>query len=142
MEIVIRNIQKSELKEAAKVFVEAFNAVGEMWNYETALARLESYFKPNFYFGAFDEDVMVGMVSTKIDHVTDHEELYIDIFAVLPNYQGRGIGKQILKKLEELAQEKQLRTIWLQSNTKLESNKFYLNNGFKDSHWVAIYKNL
>lgn len=142
MNIWIRNIKSDELKDAAEIFVESFNSVGEMWNLETALKRLEASFDPEYYFGAFIDGIMVAMLAAKLDYVTDHKELYIDIFAVSPTQQGKHIGKSFLDKIETFAKEKGLSTIWLQANTELPSYDFYIKNGFNDSHWVAIYKNL
>jgi GNAT superfamily N-acetyltransferase len=142
MEAIIRNLTKDQLPQAAHIFVDAFNSVGEMWNYETALKRLESWFDPEYYFGAFIEGKMVAIMTTKVDYVTDHKELYVDIFAVSPKHQGKYVGKVFLDKIEKFAIEKGLNTIWLQASTKLPSYDFYLKNGFNATHWIAIYKNL
>lgn len=142
MELQIRNIKKDELKDAAKIFVESFNSVGEMWTFDIALKRLESQFDPEYYFGAFIDGKMIAIMVSKVDYVTDHKELYVDVFAVLPEYQGKHIGKTFLDKMEVFAKEKGLSTIWLQASTKLPSYEFYIKNGFKASHWVAVYKNL
>ena len=142
MDFVIRNIKEDGLDTAAKVFVASFNAVGEMWDYGTALARLESLYNPDFCLGAFVDKKLVGILSTKIDYVTDHKELYIDIIAVLPDYQGQNVGKTLLKKAEDVARENGLKTVWLLASTKLPSFKFYTATGFKNSHWLAMNKNI
>lgn len=142
MEIHIRNIKKEELPEAATVFVEAFNGVGEMWTYDIALKRLESLFDPKFYFGAFVDNKLEAIMSTKIDYCTDHKELYIDIFAVSPKHQGKNIGQLFLDEIESFAKELDIDRIWLQTSPKLPSYNFYIKRGFIATDWVAIYKNI
>jgi GNAT superfamily N-acetyltransferase len=142
MDILIRNLELEELNQAATIFVDSFNSVGEKWNFETALSRLKSWFTPNYYFGAFIDGKIVAIMTTKVDYVVDHQELYIDIFAVSPSHQGKQIGKAFLDKIEAFAKEKGLNTIWLQASTKLPSYNFYVKNGFSSTHWVAIYKDL
>jgi aminoglycoside 6'-N-acetyltransferase I len=138
----IKNLTKEQLNEAAQIFVEAFNSVDEMWNFETALARLESSFDPEFYFGAFIDETMVGMVAAKVEYEVDHKALCIDIFAVSPVQQGKGIGKLLLYKTSEVAKEKGFNNIWLLASTKLPSFDFYKKDGFIQSHWGVVYKNL
>lgn len=138
----IRNMEITDLNEASDVFVKAFNSVGEMWNHETALLHLEELYKPAFFIGAYLDGKLAGFAATKVDYLTDHKELCIDILAVLPEFHGKHIGGEILKNVEALAKSIGIHTIWLQTSTKLPSYNFYKKNGFIDTHWIAVYKTL
>jgi N-acetylglutamate synthase-like GNAT family acetyltransferase len=46
-----------------------------------------------------------------------------------PNYQGKGIGSQILKKIEIMAKKKGIKKLFLYTHTK--PSKFYLKNKWK-----------
>ena len=53
-----------------------------------------------------------------------------------PNFQGKGIGSQILNKIEIMAKNNGLKKLFLYTHTK--PSKFYLKNGWKT---IKKYKN-
>lgn len=58
----------------------------------------------------------------------EHSNGQIRYMAVLPEQQGKGLGKKILQALEQKALELDLRTIELQAREN--ALDFYLNNGY------------
>jgi len=142
METYIKSLEKKELAEATNIFVEAFRNVGEEWKYEIAYKHIEKDYSPEFCLGAFKEDKMVGFIAAKEDYIQDHIEIFIDIFAVLPKYQNKKIGSLLYSRIEGLANERGIQSIWLLANPTLPSYKFYENNGFKKDSWIVISKKL
>lgn len=81
-----------------------------------------------------DEDLhkVVGFV-----HAEMYESLYSDCglnilgLAVLPEFQGRGIGKKLMNHLEMDSRQKLLKFIRLNSaEARIEAHKFYENIGY------------
>lgn len=64
-----------------------------------------------------------------------HSDYYeIAKMGVNENYQGYGIGKNLLLKLIDIAKQKKLEKVYIVSNTKLEpAIKLYRRYGFKDT---------
>jgi N-acetylglutamate synthase-like GNAT family acetyltransferase len=59
------------------------------------------------------------------------DQLYIRSMAVLPDYQGRGLGFLMLKEINKLAKRKKIKTISLDTSKPLKrAIKFYKNFGF------------
>lgn len=72
-------------------------------------------------------------------HAEIYQVLYADTglnvlaLAVLPDYQRRGIGRNLLQELEKLAIDKELHFIRLNSAEKrTQAHSFYLRAGFQD----------
>lgn len=65
-------------------------------------------------------------------------DVYIDMFAILPEYQGKGIGTQIL--LNVLEENKDVR-IYLKTYKENPARNLYQRVGFKkydetETHWL------
>jgi ribosomal protein S18 acetylase RimI-like enzyme len=61
----------------------------------------------------------------------DQHQLHIRSMAVHPDYQKRGIGLFILKKIVELAKIKNINSLFLETSKPLKAAiKFYKKNGF------------
>ena len=61
----------------------------------------------------------------------DQDQLYLRSMAVDPDYQSKGIGLFILKKIDELARRKNIKKISLETSKPLKrAIKFYKNFGF------------
>jgi N-acetylglutamate synthase-like GNAT family acetyltransferase len=72
---------------------------------------------------------IIGTVSLSMK---DKDQLYIRSMAVHPDYQKRGVGLFILKKINELTIGKNIKTISLDTSKPLKrAIKFYKNFGFK-----------
>ena len=99
------------------------------WNDKYRLTS-ENYFnavKNSWYLlCAYDVDVLVGfgrIISDGILH-----SLIVDLM-ILPEYQGQGVGKNILKRLTEKCISEGITDIKL--FCAKGKSKFYLKNGFK-----------
>jgi len=142
MKIDIRSLKEEEIPDAAQVFCDAFNSVGEMWSLETAIKRIEQYYNPNSCWVAVINSEIVGVLTSKIDNVLDHQELYIDIIAVNPDVHQKGIGKMLLQKAEDYAKSVGLNYIWGTASQKLYSYEWYLKTGFIETSWKVITKKI
>ena len=69
----------------------------------------------------------------------DSEKAELTVMAMLPEFEGRGIGKELLTKVEEWLKSEDCRTIWLTTDTNPEMRAygFYLNQGWTD--WKIEY---
>ena len=110
-----------------KDLFELFISTG--WNDEYKLT-LKKYFnavKNSWYFlCAYDADILIAfgrIISDGILH-----SLIVDLM-VLPEYQGKGVGKNILKRLTEKCISEGITDIKL--FCAKGKSEFYLKNGFK-----------
>lgn len=122
------------------VFFDAFNSVGENWTLEFCQKRLEQYFDPQTCWIAETDGNIIGILTGKVDNVTDHQELHIDILAVDPTVHNSGAGKKLLQAAEDYVKAQGLGGMWLSAGMELPSYDWYKKMGFKESKWRAVYK--
>jgi|HigsolmetaGSP11D_1036233.scaffolds.fasta_scaffold05062_3 ribosomal protein S18 acetylase RimI-like enzyme len=80
-----------------------------------------------------------GVREVRIDQEADEDEYYIDALAVLPGYQGRGYGRQLLRAAEQHAAEQGHHKIALnvdQDNEK--ALKLYQHIGYQAEKAITI----
>ena len=99
--------------------------------------------KYEIFVVVIDEHI-IGTVSLS---KKDQDQLHVRSMAVHPDYQKRGIGLFILKKINELAKRKDIKTISLDTSKPLKKAiKFYKKFGFeftgvtKNFYGVEIYE--
>jgi len=140
--IEIKKLTTQEIPQVAKIFCEAFNHVGEKWTIEVATKRIEQYYNPDSCWIAIYDSNPAGVLTSKIDNVLDHQELYIDIIAVDPKFHKCKIGSRLLNTATEYAKSIGVGYIWMTVNPKLYSYRWYINNGFSETGWTVVNKKL
>jgi ribosomal protein S18 acetylase RimI-like enzyme len=102
---------------------------------KTVIAQqMEAY--PEFFLGAFDEERLVGVV---VGSYETRFKGWINRLAVDPEYQGRGIAQQLVKKAEE-ALEKHGAKIFcaLIETPNKESENLFRKMGY-NAHKEVLY---
>ena len=78
-----------------------------------------------FHLGYFVEDRIVGIITV----LQNGEIAQIRGMAVSEDYQGKGIGKKLVEKAEEILSEAQIHKIWM--NARETAAEFYQKLGYK-----------
>lgn len=61
------------------------------------------------------------------------EEIYIELLAVLPEYQRKGVGTKLLDKIKEQTKEEKIKSLSLRTGCYMDSYEIYKKYGFIDS---------
>ena len=111
---MIRKVLLNEREEVDQVITEAFttneHGYGEEAELVEALRQEESY-RPELDCLAIEDDRVVGHAFLSEIHIVDdvnHKEslgLALAPISVLPSYQGKGIGHQLMENMEEQAKK-------------------------------------
>lgn len=131
MNITIKKIEEQEMKALDDVYTGivlhefpeyADGIVEKLAEGKSKEDALHAFIK----LGAFDESKLVGflLADKPIGGV-----MFISWVGVLPEYQGKGIGTQLLEKIEKTALEIGVHNMQLQADEKNLS--FYKNAGFE-----------
>ena len=128
---MIREVHEEDLSQ-----IRTINAIslGYEVDMETVVQQFKRCTATNHILLAFEGDH--GQVLGYI-HAQIYESLYSDrglnilALAVLPNFQGKGVGNSLLQSLESYAREYGFRFIRLNSaNHRKQAHLFYEKNGY------------
>lgn len=129
-------IQRENLAEVAQILFEvdkkAFNRDFDLPSKD--VAEQKRYLRGSIIFVAYDEENPVGFFAYKHK---GSKEIEIKTIAVIPEYQRRGIGKLMMKKLMKLVKGYNVKTVTHPYNTA--AIILYLRYGFQISAWNDNY---
>ena len=130
MNITYKTIKDLPNEQLYKLFL----AVGWADKTITTPAMIDNFNKPfinsTIAVSAWDEDVLIGCVRVLSDLM--FRSVIYDL-AVLPEYQGNGIGKELVKRCREQVPNSE----WLVGTTT-ERASFYEKIGFEKSNDVFL----
>ncbi|NQN82556.1 GNAT family N-acetyltransferase [Streptococcus suis] len=82
-------------------------------------------------FGLFDQEKLISLSLGYIRYWYEGTEYRIEEFCMSRDYQGQGIGKDFLKRIEEQLVERKIVHILLQTERNLPAYFFYQKYGFR-----------
>ena len=136
----IRNVKEGDLDSIARVAVEAMNPIyGERTFEENKEVALNSFrmCDKRFSFVAEEEGKVVGFSFSRIMVEPYAEFSYGMSIAVLPSYQGKGVGKALINKTIEVLKEEgfhEFKFHVLPDNEKAVG--LYKKMGFEVKKWL------
>lgn len=145
-QLELRELNVDNIEEIKTFFVEIFTK--EPWNDDWSnQEQLHAYImdlignRNSLVLALFEKNVMVGLAMGNIRHWYSGTEYYIDEFCVKREEQGRGLGTQFLKAIEEYIKTKGMEQIFLQTERNVPAYSFYKKNGFVElAEHVSFYK--
>lgn len=134
MNIIVREYTNEDFEVVKKILFESFPEVNDllkrsMNTYETLDLDKKKYIQ----LVAEEDGGVVGyaLASRSVDPVLIRTNLWIDYVCVLEEYRGKGIGRMLLKKIEEIAiSEKVLFLQLTSSRFRTGARKLYMDLGF------------
>ncbi len=100
-----------------------------------------NYYSEINFAQLYDDNITIGFVAEVKTHIvgyarmkidSEHERCYLESLYVLPEFQGKGIGTELLKIVERKALEHSFRQIWLGvMEQNIPSLNWYKKLGFQ-----------
>lgn len=142
---MIRIMQEDDLIQCGDIYAKAFPVEhwGIDWNRENATEYLRDFFEQKRFVGYVyeEDDEIIGCLFAIRKISGSKEELYINEMAVLPEKQGRGIGKQLLDTIMDYCKAHNLAGTVLYTNENAPAFRFYEKNGFELSQGtICMYR--
>lgn len=141
--VQIRKVAKQDLNFVYKAICELENEIlnfevfKEIFNENTSNSK-------NLYLIAEIENEGVGFISFHTQNLLHHCGLVGEIqeFFIRQNHRGKGIGRQLIEKIKQYADQNNLKSIEVTTNKRrVENVAIYENLGFTLSHnKFTIYK--
>lgn len=131
----LRELDVNNIEEIKKFFTDIFTK--EPWNDDWSdEEQLHAYImdlignRNSLVLALFEKQQMVGLTMGSIKHWYTGTEYCIDELCVKTEEQGRGLGTQLLKFVEEYIKAKRIPGIFLQTERTVPAYDFYKKNGF------------
>ena len=123
----VSTIQFKEQLPSIDAYWDLFNTTGWNSEYHFTADDLKKAIEKSWYaLSAFDSDKLIGFGRVIADGV--HHALIVDII-VHPQYQGKGVGSELLQKLVGKCKEEKIRDIQLFAAS--DKYVFYEKHGFE-----------
>lgn len=129
---------KSDMQQAVgEFFKKCFSDVGIPYppkDRHADVADVEQYYMKNGSFWClFDNDVLVGTVAVRIIGI-GNKVIELKRLFVLPEYQGRGYGRLLLKYAIDYARKQQYSKICLDTRKQFSvAQHLYRSSGFRET---------
>lgn len=141
-------MKNEDLQQLAAVYVHALeNVMNEKWTEQSAYVLLSDWFRrqPDLAFVAESDHSLVGAFIVGIRPWWDGNHLVDGEFFVEPNYQRRGIGRQLIHQAVQVAVEKYAPVVWETHTFRGQAFplEWYKRLGFQEiEEWVMIRANI
>ena len=133
--MLVRKYMKEDFEDVCDILVEAFVSVSSAFKDKEINSDLLDLDEIKYFqVVAEDEGKVVGyLLATKnVDPVLKRNNFWIDYVCVDSNCRGKGIGRQLLTKIEEIAKEENGYYLQLTSSRfRTHARKLYMDFGFE-----------
>ena len=109
----------------------------ERWAITDAMGTLDNYVKTGVIFVSFMDKCVVGFIVIRKERYNEIVGLVIEELVVDSNFQGRGIGKSLIKFVELYGKKNKINRIILYANRNSLAYSIYKKQGFKDIKRMA-----
>jgi ribosomal protein S18 acetylase RimI-like enzyme len=136
----IRKANKKDFLEMANLIKIEFAKppYNDKWTIENALKTLNNYEKQgNLYVSILDKQI-VGLIAIRKSYYSIGQMAFIEELLVKEQFQGKGIGKSLVKKAEEDLKKDNIKFIYLSTNKRAPAVKFYKALGYRPSKNVLF----
>jgi len=141
-ELQMRIATFDDARAIHEIIAEAFEPYKKYYTKEAynatvvSIAKIEKRLRKREVLVATHDNKIVGTASIRIEG----KNIHISSMAVKPDYQGKGVGLQILREINELAIRKKCKTISLECFYPLrKAIKLYEKFGFKKTGKIRNY---
>ena len=132
--IIIKKAKKGELNEIAEIFriESAKKPYFQKRTPKKTLEKIKDAFGTQDLFAIELNKKIVGFITANIEE--DHkDQVYVDELWITKEEQGKGIGKEVMKFIEEFYKKKGIRKIHLVSKKSSGAFVFYKKLNYKES---------
>ena len=128
----IRKAKKKDFKEIAEILIKESSKkpYNEKSTLRTALKEINEFAKDELYI-ATNEKEIIGFIASNIT-TGDKKKAYIRELWLRPIYQGKGIGKTLVKFIEEKYKKKGVNVIRLVAKRNAWAFMFYKKIKYKE----------
>lgn len=141
--MILRNIEEDDIEICAELFMQVFSSDpwNEEWSIVFANERLSHFYQSKGFFGvlAEEQNSVVGFALGNTEPFYFGSMFYLREMCIKTKLQNKGVGKEILKALEDELLTKKINRIYLTTERDIPAASFYQKNGFNYSEKMGFY---
>jgi len=136
----IHKATKKDLKEVSKIFLieTAKKPYHQTWNKRTALEKIKELFHKGDIYVVIIEKKIIGFIAMITNLGSRGMEAHIEELWLKSAYQGQGIGKTLMKFIEDKYRNKKTISLALISDKRSKAFKFYKKLEYKAYNDYAL----
>lgn len=131
----IREVTEDDVKTIWMIYARAFGHHEESLKYYGGFNEYVSFCVDQKY--AFVIENEIGICGVVLGYekpdMFSGRDVYIELLAVLPEYQCKGYGKALIAEIEKTALDNGIRTVSLRTGCYMEAFHIYHHLGFRDT---------
>ncbi len=137
---ILWKILKKEEEESGISFVEGLQH-GELF-WQSFFTRFQRTSEHTNFLEISYKKVFCGVLAYSKIYFLFQKIMFLKFFAIKKNFQGQGIGTEVMNKLENIAKEDKYDYIMLLSSPFKKVQGFYYKRGYKRIFWGLFWKKL
>jgi len=141
----IRKAKLEDLKKIGELMNTEFSKppFKERVSIKDVVRSLGFYFKIGKIFIATSENKIIGVVVFKIEQYWEGKVVIIEDLAIDEKFQQAGIGKTLMKFVENYAKKRKIKFIFFKTHKKSKAVRFYKKMRYKqDKNAISMSKKL
>jgi len=140
--MIIRKAREKDLKRVSEFLRLEFSEkpYNEKWTEESSLIKIKECYELYDIYVAVLNKRIVGAIISSLEFWYVGNNGWIEYLVVGRAFQGKGIGKLLIKKIEEDYRGRGAVSIYLMAFKKSPAYKFYKRIGYKNRRKLAVFQ--
>jgi len=128
----IRKAKKEDFKEIAEILIKESSKkpYNDKYTLKTALKEINKFAKNDLYVSTNEKEI-IGFIASNITS-DNKKKAYVNELWLKPVYQGKGIGKSLIKFIEEKYKKKGVKIMRLVAKRNAKAFGFYKKIKYKE----------
>ena len=138
----IRLANRKDFNEISQIIKEEYGKppYDEKWTKQSALQTLNYYSKWGKIYVAEIDKKVIGLLIIHKELYNNGTQLHIKELAVKAEFQGKGIGKALMRNAEEFAKKNKVKMIYLTTSLDAPAFHFYKKIGYIPSKKTVFFR--
>ncbi len=135
MKITLNKSKKNELEEISKIYMTEFSKFpyNENWTAKKSLEKIKFFYKFYDIYTIKANNLLVGFIVINPNFMCPGEVAFGEEMAIMQNFQGKGIGTFVLKKIMEIYKKRGFKRFVGIADTKSKAFNLYKKLGINPS---------
>lgn len=130
----IRRVEENDIDIIGVIYARAFDFREELIKYYQGFPQYVKFCMEQGYSFVAEEDVVCGVIlGYEKPSMLFGKVAYIELLAIIPEFQGKGYGKALITRFEDVAAKNGIKELSLRTGCYMKAFHVYHHLGFNDT---------